>query len=68
MTRMLDMSVRVFDNVPCQLASAHANTNRNEAAYRRELVERRRALMPRRSAFLAKWTRNSIAGTGQVWT
>ena len=38
----------------CELALAHVNTNRIEAAYRRtDLFERRRALMEQWSAFLA---------------
>ena len=37
----------------CELALAHVNTNRIEAAYRRtDLFERRRALMERWGAFL----------------
>ena len=38
----------------CELALAHANTNRIEAAYRRtDLFERRRVLMEERATFLA---------------
>ncbi|MDE0394380.1 MAG: site-specific integrase [Gammaproteobacteria bacterium] len=47
----------------CELALAHVNTNRIEAAYRRtDLFERRRALMEQWAAFLAGGCNSASAG------